>query len=210
MTWPAGDTYTIPVSAEPKEVEALGQVIADAFFDLAPSRWLIPVPEERRAIFPVYFRLYVMHALSSGIVDTTPDRTAVALWLPISESGPCPPPDYERQLTMLTHPWTQQFVTFDAALDRHHPIGTAHHHLAILAVRPDRQGRGIGSALLRGHHAALDGGHGIPAYLEASDLRTRRLYLAHGYRDCDQPIELPNGPFMYPMWRDPLRGAEVS
>ena len=37
----------------------LSQVIADAFVDLAVSRWLIPDPAARRRIFPGYFRLYV-------------------------------------------------------------------------------------------------------------------------------------------------------
>ena len=35
---------------------------------------------------------------------------------------------------------------------------------------------------------------GIPAYLEASDERTRRIYLRHGYADYGSPIRLPDGP----------------
>ena len=84
-----------------------------------------------------------------------------------------------------------------------HPAGFAYHHLAILAVRPDRQGRGLGSALLRAHHAALDR-DSIPAYLEASDLRARRLYLTHGYTDCGH-LFLPEA-VMYPMLRPPQAG----
>jgi GNAT superfamily N-acetyltransferase len=37
-----------------------------------------------------------------------------------------------------------------------------HHHLAILAVRPDRQGQGTGTALLAAHHGTFDW-HGIAA-----------------------------------------------
>ena len=94
-------------------------------------------------------------------------------------------------------------------LDRHHPAGTFHHHLAILAVRPDRQGQGIGTALLHAHHAVLED-QGIPAYLEASDERTRRLYLAHGYTDRGSPIELADGVRMYPMWREPRTGDRAG
>ena len=43
----------------------------------------------------------------------------------------------------------------------------------------------------------------MTAYLEASDERTRRIYLRHGYADHGSPIELPGGPFMYPMVRHP-------
>ena len=200
MTSRAGDTQTIVVRAEAADADVLSQVIADAFHDLAPSRWLIANPAGRRAIFPAYFGLYVKHALDTGVVHTNADRTAVALWQPVSDSGPAQPADYERELTAATQPWTQRFLVFDAALDLHHPVGTAHHYLAILAVRPDRQGQGIGTALLRAHHVTLDW-NGTPAYLEASDRRTRHLYLVHGYRDCGDPIQLPGGPRMYPMVR---------
>jgi len=61
----------------------LSQVIADAFVDLAVSRWLVPDPAARRRIFPGYFRLSVEHALAGGIVCTTPGQDSVALWLPV-------------------------------------------------------------------------------------------------------------------------------
>src|ERR1017187_9550963 len=103
--------------------------------------------------------------------------------------------------------WVGRFRVFDRALEDRHPAGSAHHRLAILAVRPDRQGHGIGGALLRAHHAALDS-DGIPAYLEASDLRTRRLYRARGYTACGDPLAFP-GAEMYPMVRQP-RAAQPS
>jgi GNAT superfamily N-acetyltransferase len=182
----------------------LSQVIADAFFDLAVSRWLIPDPAARREIFPSYFRLYVEHALADGLVCTTPGQDAVALWLPAGEEPAPPPEGYDEQLAAVTGPWIGRFRVFDQTLEVRHPAGYAHHHLAILAVRPDRQGQGLGSALLRAHHAALDR-HRIPAYLEASDLRTRRLYLAHGYADSGGSLFLPEA-VMYPMLRPPQVG----
>jgi GNAT superfamily N-acetyltransferase len=87
------------------------------------------------------------------------------------------------------------------------PTGISHHHLAILAVRPDEQGQGTGTALLCAYHQMLDSGLGVPAYLEASDLRTRRIYLRHGYADHGLPIHLPGGPFMYPMVRERHYGS---
>ena len=68
------------------------------------------------------------------------------------------------------------------------------------------RGRGIGTALLRAYHEMLDETHGLPAFLEASDLRTRQIYLRHGYVDHGPPIQLPDGgPKMYPMWREGRR-----
>jgi len=196
----AGDLDATVVRADAADLDILSLVIAEAFHDLAPSRWLIDDPAARRQIFPRYFRILVEHAMADGVVHTTPGRTAVALWLPIGQDGPAQDADYGARLSAATSPWTGRFLAFDAALDRHHPAGIPHHHLAILAVRPDKQGQGTGTALLHAHHASLDTA-GKPAYLEASDLRTRRLYLAHGYEDNGPPIHLAGGGLMYPMWR---------
>jgi GNAT superfamily N-acetyltransferase len=197
----AADAGPAVVLADETCIGVLSQVIASAFADLAVSRWLIPDPAARHEIFPGYFRLYVEHALADGLVCTTPARDAVALWLPASQEPAPPPEGYDQRLAAVTGPWIGRFRTFDQELDRRHPTGTAHHHLALLAVRPDRQGHGLGTALLRAHHAALDRDQ-IPAYLEASDLRTRRLYRAHGYAACGGPLVLP-GAVMHPMWRQP-------
>jgi GNAT superfamily N-acetyltransferase len=194
MTWQV-------ISADPADAAMLSQVIADAFHDLPPAHWLIADPRMRHKIFPPYFRIFVDHAMTAGLVQTTADRTAVALWLPVGTDGPGPPgDDYESRLAEVTGPRAGRFQAFDAELDRHHPTGTAHHHLAMLGVHPDKQGQGIGTALLRAHHATLDQ-TGTPAYLEASSSRNRALYLRHGYAGPG-PFHLPDGgPPMWPMTR---------
>jgi GNAT superfamily N-acetyltransferase len=193
-------TAVIPADAD--DLDALSAIIADAFHDLPPSPWLIADEASRRRIFPDYFRIYVEHALAAGAVHTTPHRNAVALWIPVGSEPPALPDDYPERLADITKPWTARFVQFDAALDVCHPTGFPHHYLAFLAVRPDRQGQGIGTALLTYHHLLLDR-TGIIAYLEASSPRNRQLYLRHGYADHGSPIQLPGGPEMYPMVKEP-------
>jgi GNAT superfamily N-acetyltransferase len=200
---PAADgTDTAVLRAGQPDVDALSQVIADAFFPLAPCRWLIADRAARREIMPGYFRILAEHAMARGVVYTTAGRTAAALWIPTGPEGPDQPDRYDDRLAEITGPWAAGFAVFDQELDAHHLTGLAHHHLAILAVRPDRQGQGIGTALLDAHHAVLDQ-EGTAAYLEAADERTRGLYLRHGYADHGSPIELPDGPRMYPMVRHP-------
>ena len=53
---------------------------------------------------------------------------------------------------------------------------------------------------MNARHAILDR-NGTPAYLEASDPAKRDIYRTHGYADFGDPIQLPDGPSMYPMWR---------
>jgi GNAT superfamily N-acetyltransferase len=188
--------------AGPADAGVLSQVIAEAFHDLPPALWLIADPGRRRLVFPGYFALLVEHALANGIVYTTPGRAAAALWLPVPATGPAPPGDgYPARRAQATGRAAARFTAFDTMLHQHHPTGAAHHHLAILAVRPDAQGQRIGTALLRAHHTTLDQA-GIAAYLEASSERTRAWYLRHGYTGHSEPFHLPEGgPPLWPLWR---------
>jgi GNAT superfamily N-acetyltransferase len=195
------------VTASTADVTALSEVIAKAFFDLPPSRWLVPDRPARRQIWPGYFRIYVEHALAAGVVHTTPGRDAAALWLPVGETPAAPPEGYAAALAEVTGPYLDRFTAFDAALDARHPAGIAHHHLAILAVRSDRQGQGTGTALLEAYHHHLDTSIRQPAYLEASSERTRQVYLRRGYADYGAPAALPGGPDMFPMIRMPRPAA---
>jgi GNAT superfamily N-acetyltransferase len=189
------------VTATAADTDALSQVIADAFGDLPQSQWLIPDPDARRDILPGYFRILVEHALATGTVHTTADRSAAALWLPISAEGASPPKDYAARLAEVTGRWASRFTAFDATLERNHPASFAHHHLAILAVHPIRQGRGTGSALLRAYHQVLDQGLNLPAYLEAAEWRTRQLYRRHGYLPSGLFYLPDGGPPFFPMAR---------
>ena len=69
---------------------------------------------------------------------------------------------------------------------------------------PDRQNRGLGTALLAHHHRHLDR-HGIGAYLDAASPNSYRLYLRHGYAPHGEPITLSGlqRRQLWPMWRQP-------
>ncbi|MBS2963032.1 GNAT family N-acetyltransferase [Actinocrinis puniceicyclus] len=209
----AGPAVASVVRAEPGDAAELSALVATAFRDLPPSVWLVGQQDAREALFPGYFRLYVDLALATGTVYTTPDRTAVALWFPYGEHGHAgveqDAAEYDARLAAVTGGRVDRFRAFDAQLERHHPRGEPHDHLAVLAVRPELQGRGIGSALLDAHHREL-GRRAAPAaaYLEAASIDSRRLYVRHGYRDLPDPIPFPDGipatAMMYPMWRPPM------
>jgi GNAT superfamily N-acetyltransferase len=187
--------------AGPEDADVLSQVIAAAFEPLPPSAWLVPDLDARIGIFPAYFGLHVEHALADGLVLTTADRDAAALWFPVGPDGPGQPPaGYRERLAAITGRHADRFMTLDAAFDARHPAGVPHQYLAILAVHPARQRAGIGSAMLEFAHIGYDR-EGTPAYLEASDEVKRDIYRRHGYEDHGDPISLPGGPQLYPMWR---------
>ena len=100
MTQHAPASHVV-VPARPDEIGLLSGLIAGAFGPLKVSEWLIPDQDARRDIFPRYFRMYVERAFADGLVHTTPDRAAVALWLP--GSGPAEPPGgYDERLAGIT------------------------------------------------------------------------------------------------------------
>jgi GNAT superfamily N-acetyltransferase len=197
-------------TASATDAATVAYVVATAFHPLDVCRWLIPDPTERADRFPDYFRILVDHAFGHGTVHVTTDLSAVAVWL----SWPFPDPaDYDTRLAAACGPWTPRFRMLDEAMHHAHPQDRGpHDYLAFLAVMPNAQGQGWGSALLTHRHTELDE-LGRPAYLEASNTRSRKLYEATGYRDCAPPLNLPyQGEPMFPMWRDPSPrpGEEAS
>ena len=115
------------------------------------------------------------------------------------------PPDtsaeLDRALAVIFRDFPRTFELFEL-FDAHHPQDP-HYHLLFIGVRPECQGTGIGSALLR---AVLDRCdlEGAAAYLEA-DEQSRLLYLRHDF-EAGREIRLPEGPSFWPMWRAPRKG----
>jgi len=187
----------------PIDTDEITGVLAAAMGDGPVARWLNPDPAVRQRYASAYFEIFAEHAVRHGEVYASfegPRLTGVALWFPFTSPIP-PPADYERRVKDASGSAFDRVRELDAALEAHHPVGP-HHYLAFVAVHPDHQRRGIGSALLNRHHARLDAA-GVPAYLEANDHRNRRLYLRHGYL-TRTAIRLPDGPPIWPMWRPPM------
>ncbi|MFI6595308.1 GNAT family N-acetyltransferase [Nonomuraea sp. NPDC050536] len=181
--------------AEPGEAQSVAELVATAFLPMRATAYLVPEPERRHRIITADFRILVEHALEHGQVDVVDEGPAAAVWFPVT--GPVPEPaDYEARLAAATGDCLERFQLLDKLFEANHPA-EPHHHLAFLAVHPDRQGRGIGSALLEHHHAALGG---TAAYLEASHPKSRDLYARHGYQ-AREPFALPDGTLFWPMWR---------
>ncbi|BFU47760.1 GNAT family N-acetyltransferase [Krasilnikovia sp. MM14-A1004] len=182
------------------DLRPLAELLTEAFLhgDFAP--WLIAHLDTRHRVYRPYFAMLTEHALQHGHVDMTDDGTAAALWYPITSGPPPEPDDYPHRLAAITGPALTRFQALDHALHTAHPYDQPHSYLALLAVHPDRQRQGHGSRLLDHHHTRLD--HlGTPAYLEATGIANRRLYLRHGYR-ARTPVPIGRaGLRLHPMWR---------
>lgn len=188
--------------AQAAEAARLGSLIAGEFHHLDVSSWLVQDPLERKLAMAGQFEILIGHAIEHGDVFTvdSPDGgpAAVAAWF---RPGEIPEiEDYDERLAVACGTHTAQFAKLDDTMHAAHPDGPPHAYLAFLAVSSEVQGKGVGSALLRTYHERLDA-DGTPAYLEASGLQSRRLYLRHGYVDHGAPYGVDGGQHFWPMWR---------
>jgi GNAT superfamily N-acetyltransferase len=81
-----------------------------------------------------------------------------------------------------------------------HPSGR-HWYLAAVGTRPAFQGTGSAPRLLQPVLEACDA-EGLPAYLESSNPRNVPFYERFGFV-ATGTIQVPGGPALTPMWRDP-------
>jgi ribosomal protein S18 acetylase RimI-like enzyme len=180
-------------------------VLSRAFADDPLMAFVLPDGRLRDRRLPRLFRTSLRHQyLTHGEVYTTADVAGGSLWSPPGQWRP-PPSVLVTTLPGLLLalgaqlPRALQAVT---AVERVHPA-EAHWYLAVLGTDPPRQGEGIGSALLAPALARCDH-DGVPAYLESSKESNLAFYGRHGF-EVTGTIDLPDGPRLWPMWREPRR-----
>ncbi len=81
-----------------------------------------------------------------------------------------------------------------------HP-SEAHWYLYFIGSDVHRPGQGLGSTLLRNGLERADRAQ-LPCYLEATSRLNAALYERCGFVRRE-PIRIPSGPELYPMWREP-------
>jgi len=94
----------------------------------------------------------------------------------------------------------ERFAILDSTMAAAHPHDP-HWYLNVISTLPERQGTGLGARAIRAVLEVCDA-EGIPAYLESSNPRNMTLYRRHGFVQTGE-LPLPDGPSLYPMWRDP-------
>ena len=192
--------------AGPADAERLAAMLGRAFEDDPVQAWLFPRDEGRRAKVQVFFDLEVRDILlPRGEVWTSPGRESAAGWMP--------PGQWKIPMrTMLRHApallrvlgrRTMLALRGLGQIEARHPR-EPHWYLAVLGTDPVEQGRGLGSSVLAPVLGRCDD-EGLGAYLESSKEENLAFYSRHGF-EVTEEVQLPNGPPVWLMWRDPQPG----
>jgi GNAT superfamily N-acetyltransferase len=88
-----------------------------------------------------------------------------------------------------------------SVMEKVHPT-SPHYYLEFLGTRSDRQGQGIGTAVMGPMLERCDA-EGVPAYLESSNPRNVPFYARHGFVETGVIAAPRGGPKLTAMWREP-------
>ncbi len=193
-----------PVSVRPAQREDFGplaQMLARAFYDDPVTSWFYPNEQRRLMHARRFFAIRLRQLAQQELTYTTSQLSGAVMW-----ARPGRWREDLRQSLMLMPmlpallPRIGLVTSAVREIEHHHPA-ELHFYLSVIGTDPELQGRGIGSALLAPVLERCDA-HQMPAFLECSKESNVRFYSHHGFAVTDR-IELPEGPPLWLMWRNP-------
>jgi GNAT superfamily N-acetyltransferase len=186
------------------DLDPVCNALARAFHDDPVMAWFFPDDAARVDLNARFFKMRVRGLLAQEEVYTTDDQAGAACWAQPGrwEMGPLEGLRFALRVAALTRTRTPLLARGWQIVDAAHPR-EPHWYLAILGTEPARCGEGIGSALLQPVLDDCDRNE-VGAYLESSKEENIAFYARHGFRVTDE-LTLPDGPPIWPMWRDPRR-----
>ena len=191
--------------ARRSDVEAIAQVMGAAFEDDPVTSWFWRDAARRRDYIAGWYELVLVeYYLEHGkvlVAEEDGEVAGCAIW---SAPGKWRfPSRVELRTTRYALPRLGVRVPIASVgmrrIERAHPT-EPHWYLSELGVRPPSQGRGIGSKLMYDVLRTCETER-LPAYLESSTERSKKLYERHGFVTKDV-IRMPRGgPPLWLMFR---------
>ena len=193
------------------DVELLARIAADGFYADPVLSWALRDDGRRLDQLTFVFTLMVHEMLpDQAVVDLAGDACAAFWRTPDFEHGRIAADGVADALEEsdgepeLPAPFSadelERLRILGEILRDHHPH-EPHWYLTVVSTLAERQGRGLGAAALLPVLQRCDE-DGARAYLESTNPRNRTLYLRQGFVEADE-IQIPDGPTMLQMWREP-------
>lgn len=198
-----------PELAGPADHEAVADDLAAAFAADPVLDWIVRDDARRPEAQQIFFRFIVaLYAGQNPRIYRPAGGGAAAIWTRSEDTGGGKPglADEIRALGVFLRVCgfsrLSRMSQVRTAMDANHPSHRPHDYLSFLGVRPEAQGRGVGSRLLRAHTERLDA-EGRAAYLETGNERTLSLYQSAGFAVTGRFLAGRGGPPMWSLWREP-------
>ena len=197
----------VNVKPVPKSDEkAVIDTVVKAFSADPVATWFYPDPQQYLEHFPRFVEAFAgaafQHASAYGIANCA----GVALWLPPGSHA-----DEQALAALLERTIAErnraEVLGLIEQMDKRHPA-EPHWYLPMIGVIPEKQGHGYGAALLEHTLERCDAENAL-AYLEASSLKSIRLYERHGFERFGT-IQVGSSPPLFPMLRKPRRSANAD
>jgi ribosomal protein S18 acetylase RimI-like enzyme len=195
-----------PRRAEPGELPELARMLARAFHEDPVAGWSCRPDHLRPRVLERLFGMRLRDLYPRGEIWTDEDLRSVAVWAAPDQWHTTMRQD-AAYASCLLHPRLMlrmpMVVTGLLRAQNLHPSEPPHWYLAILGTDPSAQGNGLGSSMMGPILEGCDR-DGVGAYLESSKEQNLAFYARHGFRVTAER-DLPRGPRLWPMWREPRR-----
>lgn len=178
-------------------INSTAAVAARAFADDPMFTFIFPAADQRPRLLRRFFAAGLRYGVLFGRVDTTDDGAGTALWLTPGQTDITPGRMIRSGMALL--PLTlgmgafRRFLAFVSYGDRVHSelMREPHWYLLNLAVDPQRQRQGIGSALIEPVLQRADHERQL-CYLETNNPANLPFYARHGF-EVGHAGQVPDG-----------------
>lgn len=159
------------------------------------------VEPKLRIVFDAFVKIDLGHP--EHLVFTDEDGTGAAIWKAPNKWKMTGGETLRALPAMLRAFGTKapRMIGAFSAVEKVHPKAE-HYYLEALGTRQDRQGSGVGSAVIRPMLDRCDA-EGMPAYLESSNPRNIPFYARHGFETTGEIVVGKGAPTVTAMWREP-------
>ena len=187
--------------AQAVDREGVLETVVAAFRD--DPAWGFILSDDFERLAPHFVGALFDLRLATDTVWVTDDLAAAALWA--APGGSSSPPEFVERVwadyrTVAGESAWQRLHAYDRAVDACRPT-TPYWYLGVLATRPDRQGEGLASAVMRPVLDRADKDE-LVCCLETSTTGNRAFYQGRGFTRAVE-VDVDGGPPTWWLTRDP-------
>ncbi len=173
-----------------KDMVTVAKTMADSFEHDPLYSYFIKDYEQRKRFLREFMRFRLLFGMKKGITHIYDDASGVAVWIPPHiKMRPIYLALYGGLIALLKCKRVERerlmsYVRYvDKVIDRN--VKGDYWHLAPLCVSPDKQGKGLGSALLA-KGLATKGIRELPCLVATQTLSNKAFYESNGFVTVDQ------------------------